>query len=239
MYARYEVRIIGCTQFNGIDTYARHDRIDTQFEGCIGRRSTEEHIYRFGQLGRVPMQTAYDQRKTGRGIGSELDVNRVRTHLHVRIDHLFRTGTDDRQDDVFDGVTGGDSNRHLTFIQLQESVVHQMCQHIVRMIGCFQSHSLRILYTLHLVAADGGQVRRELVRIRCLTSLRAITQDIFHHFDDIIVIIAVPFLTGCTNRIAVEQPVVDTRSLHFDRRYAIEVHRTLHFHAQVIGRVGA
>ena len=102
-----------------------------------------------------------------------------------------------------------------------------------------QNHSLRIFDTLHLVTADGSQVRCELVGI--LSARRIATQDIFHYLHDIAVLIAVASLrrTGHIGCVAVQQPVVGAGAVEVDRCNAIQVEGTLDTQTDIIGRVGA
>ena len=91
------------------------------------------------------------------------------------------------------------------------------------------------LHLLHYIAVHRCQVGRSTIGV----SLILISQDVYEEHLDVSILVAVPCHAGNVGRVAVEEPVVDTRTLDIERCDTIEEQRAFDTHCQVVGGVGA
>ena len=236
-----EVRVIGRTEVNRVNTHILHDGVHVHLELFIRCRRIRQHDYRLAHLARRTVESAYDERHfAGIGGGLEFHHNRQRTNLHVRVVHGVRTGSQNREDGVLHRIAGIDRSSHPRLIECQEAFVYQVGKDIIRIqIIVRKLYALRSLNTLHLIAADGREVRRKLVVV--YRSVGFASEDFLDYFLDIGILIAVAHFrrTFGIQGIAVQQPVVVTGSVQINRGYTVEIERTLHAQTDVVGRVGA
>ena len=197
------IRVIGSKKVHRTHTDTGSYRIHRNQYTISHCDCIRKHYHRRIHLRGVAMQTADNHRCSGCiFFGFEFDQERRRTYIHTLLMHLVGTGSQYREDDILHRVAVSDCHGQIRLIQNQESVVHQIGQDGIRVIGGLQFNTRRIFDTSHSTTAYTTETPGKLVHIR-FAFYRFIPQYIFDYMNNIAIAITVSLLAGRINRIAV------------------------------------